>query len=145
LGFPGFYESRKSTIDQILQDVRQGKGPLLVKKCWQAHYGVTVRGISWERYNLSTIQSIISCVGGAGIAAVCSLMCEDYSSWTGGMPDLLLWRPDSQSAKLSEVKGPRDTLSDKQRAWISFLETSGIDVEVLKVKEPQAPKKKRKK
>lgn len=142
LGFPGFYESRKSTIDQILHDVRQGNGPFLVERCWRDNYGVTVRGISWEKYDLATIQSIISCVGGAGIAAVCSLMCEDYSSWTGGMPDLLLWRPETQSAKLSEVKGPRDTLSDKQRAWISFLETSGIDVEVLKVKEP--PKNKRK-
>lgn len=55
----------------------------------------------------------------------------------GGMPDLLLWKAEERRAKLSEVKGPRDQLSDQQRAWIAALSQSGIEVEVLKVKEPK--------
>lgn len=40
---------------------------------------------------------------------------------TGGMPDLLLWHAGQRAAKLSEVKGPRDRLSDQQRAWMAAL------------------------
>lgn len=46
------------------------------------------------------------------------------------MPDLLLWRPQDCSAKLSEVKGPRDRLSEQQRAWAAALAAGGLDVEV---------------
>ena len=38
-------------------------------------------------------------------------------------------------AKLSEVKGPRDRLSDKQRAWIDYLLDNGVEVELCLVKE----------
>ena len=59
----------------------------------------------------------------------------------GGMPDLLLWKPAEQVAKLSEVKGPRDRLSEQQRAWIAALTSAGLHVEVLKVVEPKGPGK----
>lgn len=39
----------------------------------------------------------------------------------GGMPDLLLWHTGRRAAKLAEVKGPRDRLSDQQRAWMAAL------------------------
>ena len=54
---------------------------------------------------------------------------QDLAS-PGGMPDLLLWRPATQDAKLSEVKGPRDSLSNQQRAWIAALLAAGLDCEV---------------
>ncbi len=39
-------------------------------------------------------------------------------------------------SKLVEVKGPRDHLSEKQAAWIVYLEKEGkCDVLVAKVKE----------
>lgn len=45
---------------------------------------------------------------------------------------------------LSEVKGPRDTLSDKQRTWLSALAAAGCAVHLCKVKEPPPePKHKR--
>lgn len=56
----------------------------------------------------------------------------------GGMPDLLLWHPDRLEAKLVEVKGPRDRLSDQQRAWIAAITAAGMTVEVCKVAEPKA-------
>ncbi len=55
----------------------------------------------------------------------------------GGMPDLLLWHAGRRQAKLSEVKGPRDRLSEQQRAWILAITAAGMRVEVLKVKEPK--------
>lgn len=59
------------------------------------------------------------------------------------MPDLLLWHPGRRQAKLSEVKGPRDTLSMQQRAWLNALGGAGIDCEVFKVAEPGKPKQRR--
>lgn len=35
---------------------------------------------------------------------VCRMFCEDRSGWSGGMPDLLLWRPGRGDAMLVEVK-----------------------------------------
>ena len=55
------------------------------------------------------------------------------------MPDLLLWKPEEARAKLSEVKGPRDRLSDQQRAWIAALTAAGLHCEVLKVTELKPP------
>jgi Fanconi-associated nuclease 1 len=52
------------------------------------------------------------------------------------MPDLLLWHPGRREAKLAEVKGPRDRLSDQQRAWMNSLADAGLRAEVLKVAEP---------
>ena len=57
---------------------------------------------------------------------------------SGGLPDLLLWNPGTRCAKLSEVKGPRDRLSQQQRAWMHAMMDAQIDVEVLKVMEPKA-------
>ncbi len=47
---------------------------------------------------------------------------------------------------LSEAKGPRDSLSDKQRTWMSALAAGGVNVHLCKVKEPKLqsnPKKRR--
>lgn len=56
---------------------------------------------------------------------------------TGGLPDLLLWRPAPQrDARLVEVKGPTDRLSEQQRAWIAAMAGAGLHVEVCKVLEP---------
>ena len=49
-----------------------------------------------------------------------------------GLPDLFLW--NDYSIKFVEVKGPGDTLSDRQRAWIDQLLRSGANVDVCHVK-----------
>lgn len=52
------------------------------------------------------------------------------------MPDLLLWKEEeAEEAMFVEVKGPRDTLMERQRAWIHELLASGAKVEVCKVVE----------
>lgn len=46
----------------------------------------------------------------------------------GGLPDLLLWRPSDMSAKLVEVKGPRDRLSHQQRFWLAHMANNTMQV-----------------
>ena len=63
--------------------------------------------------------------------------------WSGGMPDLVLWRerkgsPRGGDAMVVEVKSKNDQLADKQKAWIQVLrEEAGIDTRVLRFKDPE--------
>lgn len=59
-----------------------------------------------------------------------ALGCDGVLRVAGGMPDLFLWNAKRKEAKLSEVKGPRDRLSEQQRAWAGALAAGGLHVEV---------------
>ena len=63
------------------------------------------------------------------------LIAEDTSGWTGGAPDLLLWRHSSCEPKVKavEVKSKNDQLSDQQRAWLLALRDAGVTVAVCRV------------
>lgn len=62
---------------------RNGRAGDLIRECWAAHQGVLCRGVSWERQPLQELLDIAACVGGAGLAALCSLLAEDLAGWSG--------------------------------------------------------------
>mmetsp|Transcript_20841 Transcript_20841/g.52787 ORF Transcript_20841/g.52787 Transcript_20841/m.52787 type:complete len:99 (+) Transcript_20841:3-299(+) len=66
---------------------------------------------------------------------VCSLYAEHYAAWGGGVPDLMLWRTGNEqpSLRFVEVKGPGDSLSNGQRAWLDKLLAAGADAFVCHV------------
>ena len=106
-------------------------------KSWETHIGTACRGVNWDCHPLDELHAIVTCVGGICLASLCKLLAQDYRSWSSGMPDLLLWRfhgEYSGEAKLVEVKGPRDRLSEQQRAWLLLLLDYGFTIEVCKVK-----------
>jgi len=63
------------------------------------------------------------------------ILAQDYSVASSGLPDLILYRESDISCKVVEVKGPKDRLSDKQRAWLDQLLNAGLDVEICRVGE----------
>ncbi|GAB4815648.1 hypothetical protein N2152v2_002694 [Parachlorella kessleri] len=132
-----FFPARQAAIEATLARIAAGQGPAMLAASWQAQAGTFCRGVNWERHSLDELQLLAECVGGPGLAEVCRLLAEDHAGWSGGMPDLLLWHPGRCAALLSEVKGPRDRLSDQQRAWMNALAAAGLDCEVLKVVEPR--------
>jgi len=138
LGSDAFQPARAAALDARLAAVADGGGGALIASAWGAHRGAWCRGVRWEAWALDDLLDIAACLGGVGLAVVCRLLAEDYSGWTGGAPDLLLWRPSSgpapPAARLVEVKSANDKLSDAQRAWIGALLAAGVDVEVLKVR-----------
>ena len=109
---------------------------------WELHLGTACRGVNWNRHTLSELRAAVACIGGPCLALFCRHLAQDYRSWSSGMPDLLLWRFDKEygaEAKLVEVKGPRDRLSEQQRAWLLLLMDCGFNSEVCKVSpEPTA-------
>lgn len=91
------------------------------------------RGLTWGRQPIAELKEVARCLGGKGLAAILEMFAVDHESWTAGMPDLVLWRPEDGRCMLSEVKSPRDRLSEQQRAWILSMEAAGITVEVCRV------------
>ncbi|GAA0154469.1 hypothetical protein LIER_12441 [Lithospermum erythrorhizon] len=134
-----FYEARKSLIEELLGRIHDGMAEEILITSWESHVGTACRGVSWDKHSLSELRSAVACIGGPCLASICRHLAQDYRSWTSGMPDLLLWRFHDNyvgEAKLVEVKGPSDRLSEQQRAWLLVLMDSGFKVEVCKISPP---------
>lgn len=131
-----FYEARKDLIEPLLQKIQDGMAEEILITSWESHIGTACRGVNWDAHSLSNLRAVVTCIGGRCLALMCRHLAQDYRSWSSGMPDLLLWRfhgDYSGEAKLVEVKGPGDRLSEQQRAWLLFLMDSGFNAEVCKV------------
>jgi Fanconi-associated nuclease 1 len=135
LGTDSFVEVRRDDITKILSEIRRGKGPKIVRDVWRRYYGTAIYGVSWVLLSLDELCDIILGLGGAALAEVMGLIAEDTSGWTGGAPDLLLWRHSSCEPKVKavEVKSKNDQLSDQQRAWLLALRDAGVTVAVCRV------------
>lgn len=131
-----FYLVRKSHTESHLQKIHDGMAEEILITSWELHEGTACRGVNWGRHSLSELRAAVTCIGGPCVAAFCRHLAQDYRSWSSGMPDLLLWRFQGKyrgEAKLVEVKGPRDRLSEQQRAWLLLLMDCGFNAEVCKV------------
>ncbi|KAG5252096.1 fanconi-associated nuclease [Salix suchowensis] len=131
-----FYPARKSLIESQLQKIYDGMAEMILITSWDLHSGTACRGVNWDRHSLPELRAAVTCVGGPCLASLCRHLAQDYRSWSSGMPDLLLWRFHGEcegEAKLVEVKGPRDCLSEQQRAWLLLLMDCGFNTEVCKV------------
>ncbi|KAM5569850.1 fanconi-associated nuclease 1 [Rosa sericea] len=131
-----FYLVRKNQIESHLQKIHDGMAEEILITSWELHEGTACRGVNWGRHSLSELRAAVTCIGGPCVAAFCRHLAQDYRSWSSGMPDLLLWRFHGKyrgEAKLVEVKGPRDRLSEQQRAWLLLLMDCGFNAEVCKV------------
>ncbi|OVA19093.1 zinc finger protein [Macleaya cordata] len=136
LGCDNFYIARKSLIESHLHNIHEGMAEEILITSWESHIGTACRGVNWDQHSLSDLRAAVTCVGGPCLASLCRLLAQDYRSWSSGMPDLLLWRFLEEykgEAKLVEVKGPRDRLSEQQRAWLLLLMDCGFNTEVCKV------------
>ncbi|KAL6526570.1 hypothetical protein OROGR_015660 [Orobanche gracilis] len=131
-----FYEARKMLIETHLDKIQDGMAEEILITSWESRFGTACRGVSWDKHSLSDLRAAVKCIGASCLASICRHLAQDYRSWSSGMPDLLLWRLHDcyrGEAKLVEVKGPRDRLSEQQRAWLLVLMDSGFSVEVCKV------------
>ncbi|CAN6447196.1 unnamed protein product [Victoria cruziana] len=145
-----FYRAREGLIESQLQNIENGMAGSILTASWNAHVGISCKGVRWDQLPLSDLQLVVSCIKGPTLAALCRLLAQDYRSWSSGMPDLLLWRlcdnndcsdscnsgsiSNSAKVKLVEVKGPNDRLSEQQHAWLLALMDCGLEVEVCKIR-----------
>jgi len=52
---------------------------------WTGQHGVACRGVNWERHSLDELLTVVACVGARPLAAICRLLAEDYSGWSGAI------------------------------------------------------------
>ena len=79
------------------------------------------------------LPEILSCMRGSTLAGIMKLIVSDPFYWGGGQPDLLAWDTRTRRMVFSEVKGPGDQLSPRQRWWLMHLEQFGAEAEVCYV------------
>ncbi|CAO1612720.1 unnamed protein product [Parajaminaea phylloscopi] len=152
-----FAVTRGPLIRSRLASISSGAAPSLVaeaddrerpRKTWAI-------GCRWDSFTKEQLVEVATLIPGSSLAVVFQMMTEEWSHCSGGMPDLLIWKPapldddedvqprfrpsadedEGPVVKLCEVKGPGDRLSETQKVWIDVLCRAGIQVEVSLVRE----------
>jgi hypothetical protein len=95
----GFYASRRGLIESLLLDLQSTVCPAVMAKkvlmAWEEHKGTMVRGFDWRpnRHSpLALLQAVAVCVGGKALSGIFRALSVDYRHFSGGMPDLILFR-----------------------------------------------------
>ena len=128
-----FRARRAGRVDGVLERLRGGGAAEALAEGFARHRGKVAVGVDWERFELPWLQRVARALGGEVVAAAVNAYASDYATFSHGAPDLLLLSTDGRRARLVEVKGPNDRLSDSQVAWIDVLVRAGAEVEVCRV------------
>ncbi|TIA86933.1 hypothetical protein E3P99_03517 [Wallemia hederae] len=129
-----FYELRRDAIEARLAEIAEIGAAELVAERYDAEIEKRTWAIAvnWD-YERSHLVDLTECLSGPCLAQIFRVLCQDWDHRTGGMPDLVLWRMDTRTAKFAEVKGPGDTLSETQKVWNDVLLSSQCDVDLCHV------------
>lgn len=139
-----YYSSRKNAIACRIECIREMNAEQLrytIRELYKKYDDTRAVGCVWQKFSADCLSDLGAGMGGWVLSRCCRLLSEDYAYWGGGLPDLTLWRKDGPpnevvfSTKFVEVKSARDTLSERQRAWLIELQLAGADCEVCKVVE----------
>ncbi|KAL1922346.1 uncharacterized protein VTP21DRAFT_9885 [Calcarisporiella thermophila] len=132
-GTDAFYSTRCVEINRRISQISSGDFLGLLREADERERprATLCIGLSWE-YEQWELEEVSQCIGGPALAQVCRLLAQEYRS--SGLPDLCLWNSDMNKAKMVEVKGPGDRLSEKQKNWIDVLLGAELEVEVCYVR-----------
>ena len=106
-----FYSTRRSHITAHLHFLSTHSSLReYVSRQWWQHYGERCRGMNWRRWTVDQLQEVVDCMGVAAVVGVLDVLVRDYQHWTGGLPDLFLWRTDKElQEERKEVEGQLET------------------------------------
>lgn len=136
-----FYAARKVEIDTRLDAIASSISFALshISDAYNQHIN-TLCGCTYWQFALEDMLCIAEGMGPQGLRSICSRLAKDHRTYRSGAPDLVLWNHRARKCKFVEVKSDNDTLSDNQRIYIHDLLSSGVDVELCKVRCKPAPK-----
>ncbi|KAJ6589891.1 VRR-NUC domain-containing protein [Mycena vulgaris] len=138
-----FYYARRDRIEKRLDEIEKGQARTILEDNDDRHREKKTFciGVSWQMCGRDELVEIVECLGGSALSSICRLFCEDYGGQSSGVPDLIVWNPDTKECKFVEVKGPGDSLQENQKLWSDALLTARCAVEVCHVVDPKAKKK----
>jgi Fanconi-associated nuclease 1 len=133
-----FYTNRKDRFGDHfnqLRELSEGRLSEIVAQTWELHYGTGCEGLNWELFaDMKHCQRCVACITPPKLASLLEEYVIDVRGRRGGVPDLSIWNYENREFVMVEVKGPGDSLSNKQRVWLSRLDKIGIRAELCLVK-----------
>ncbi len=151
MGTHAFWENRRQPILERLREIRGGAGPRLVERRYSRHLGEQIQGARWNLATGQELALLARALGGRALASIMEYMARAGRQARSGMPDLVVLPGAgveipgvvpgglSRELLLVEVKGPGDTLRDRQAAWIHRLLQVGVKVEIWRVEARDSP------
>ena len=90
--------------------------------------------MNWELFHSSDeVIELALCIGGKILSKIFKRISLDPGGNRSGLPDLIVWNASDKSFKVVEVKAPGDKLFAKQKVWIHYLLSVGVNVELCNV------------
>ncbi|KAJ6446179.1 coiled-coil domain-containing protein MTMR15 [Purpureocillium lavendulum] len=90
-----FFPARASEINHRLVEIANGEGERLLREVWEREHETRTAavGLNWD-FDVEDMAELVRCFEGSALAAICKVMAQEYKHRGGGVPDLLLWRPE---------------------------------------------------
>ncbi|KAJ6631580.1 VRR-NUC domain-containing protein [Mycena sp. CBHHK59/15] len=141
-----FYYARQDLIEKRLEDINSGQARAILERHDEKYREkkTCCIGVSWQVCDRDALVEIVECLGGEALSSICRLFCEDYGGRRSGVPDLIVWNPDTNECKFVEVKGPGDSLQENQKLWSDSLMNARCAVEVCRIVDPKKEAKEEK-
>jgi hypothetical protein len=145
VGRPGFAGPRQPHAMRLLQRIRDGAGEELVSDTWRRFYGAQLYGVRWELAPLHDWVQLTSSLPPETLFFLARYLLEGGRRRFAGFPDWVILPGDkvkvpdafprvlSPSVSFVEVKGPKDSLSGRQKYWNHLLVQWGCQAEIWKV------------
>ena len=133
-----FYTNRKDQlVDRFnyLRELSEEVVSDIVAETWELHCGTGCDGLNWELFaDVKQCQRCVSCITPPKLVKLLEEFVTDVRGKRSGVPDLSIWNYETRQFVMVEVKGPGDSLSNKQKVWLSRLDDMGIRAELCLVK-----------
>ena len=139
-GAETFAAVRREKLDTRLAEIAAATSGELrnwIRTVWPKAAGRVVVWVSCcDRFGVEEVADIAAAFTGASLATLFAEVALDGRNWSGGLPDILLWRRGAAPAVLlAEVKSPNDTLSSQQKAWFDLLRRANVPCALVHVAE----------
>ncbi|MCW3491536.1 CFI-box-CTERM domain-containing protein [Dethiobacter alkaliphilus] len=124
-----FYKRRESLIKNRIRELSSKDLEQTIITAHKKYYGLNFRMIeNWERFSVDELTVVAKRLQAEKIFAILERILIDVSENRSGLPDLLVY--NNETLFMSEVKGEKDKLTDKQMAWHDFLQSIGLTVQL---------------
>ncbi len=131
LGSDTFHEVRRSWFDPLFEALESDDVVAAVTRGFDAHEGVSCRGVAWSLYDRETLARAAGALG-PQLIPILRRIARHPRRHRRGMPDLFVFGDDGPL--LVEVKGPGDQVSVEQSLWHDALLRAGVDVRLARVR-----------
>ncbi|GBG27383.1 Alpha-mannosidase [Hondaea fermentalgiana] len=135
LRYPATRQAVEARLAAIA-DEGMGRGLIRerVEAAWDRATATHARGVNLDRLSLQDTLFVLTGISLHAIAMICSLFAENYKAWNGGLPDLMLWRTQTNVVviakdEVEEISASSDGEPQRQEQQQEVAETCFIEGE----------------